>query len=844
MIVPLAQRITCAEEIFGSYLHPGAQGNFTKGNLIKEEEDTTFLWIEKTYNFNVDNYISTCTDILSLDSIDFNVLDETSQINSFVDQVLLNETEKVLPFQNQEEQQSDVKSARWGEETLTLIAKDAKTLIPLNQIDQDLTCKSFLDRKTFDPDLESIPTLTIQEIEKILEKYEKKISIKNAHKSHPFLWMTYYALALFNLEQNDMGINFKLLYDQYMIHAIFFQRAIERCKEFQREDLQNRIKKLENTYLKAYHTLIDQRDLYTEANLSQNPNLGYGNFIFKDHEFASSVVARDLEFLINKDKEPDEMNLLCTFYCRLAHKYGFVKKSGSIVQPVKTSDGFHTYDYKYYGTIDEFINLPMHNSSNEWIKQILQKPGKRTHLTSMLYFNEDKLFYTVKRDRSLISFSNGIFSTQLNQLFCWPHINSLPLQENKLAVANYIENTEFHNEIYELTISKTDDWYCLPTPYKNQIFDAQEHSEEVKRFIDIGTGRMLQRLGIDDWQFWMWFLGRRNTGKSTYVNFMENIFKKEDVGTLNDLCEEKFGASQFFTPNRKLLVVAPDVRKNTLPLSLLLSWVTGREKGSLPVKGKNVKEEDLDIPLVGASNINILYDQTHAMSRRTVYVYFDNQVQEVNVALGKLMKKYEIAILLKKWTAAYEKALEEHGNEDLDKWIPPYFNEMKTRMAADSNTILYFLTRSKYVTVVDRSKTATDSIHQKLVGSPMLDLEQTYEAWKHTLPKRKRNKALTWAPENYLGIFKDLNCVLFTYTGVWPPGSNTKHENAEFVSNCFMVSELKKYQYQYPSSIQSPKDLVTGVEKDDEYPSSQELNQGKRKRIEGNGNKQSKRNKN
>ena len=817
---PLKYRLQCTNEIFTDFLHPGCQVKY-KTSWPNQKENDFVKCYEKQYLLPRDNYISSCPDILLPEDCDLALGNEIGELNSYVNKIFVEEKSHDPLHKGDEPKPNRYLNSGgggeyngddptvgntppvrfpqkvvWGEETVSLLVKESKKHIPFQIIKDDEAEQAIEDFSIYE--YNQAFKLNAYELEKVLQRFEQQIQVKNnsISQSNAKFMMNHYALHIFKLA-DEKGINFKELYRRHLMFKFWFSATKQRCDTLQREDLKNRIKKVQEVYEKAFISLAHQKELFRLAGLEEKKDLGYVGFILEDCDLGSSVVSSSLEHLIMSDKDPDDMQQLSLFYCTLANQLNFVKKGGVVCSPVYTPDNQKTYDYEYFGTLEDFINFPLKNEEpNSWLRQVLSKQGKILNLASHLFLIEDKMFYTIKRDRSLFSFHNGMYNTQLNQMLCWPHVQSLRLEESKIAAANYIAS-EFHNEIYELTISKTGDWYSLPTPYKNQIFDAQEHSEEIKRFVDIASGRLLHRLGLDNWQFWMWFLGRRNTGKSTYISTFENIYKKDDIGTLSDLLEEKFGPGQFFAPNKKLLVVAPDIRKNNLPLGLLLSWITGTEKGALPLKGKSAAETDLNVPIMGASNVNVIFDSAQAAQRRTVYIYFKNEITNMNLGLGSLMKQWETAILLKKWTCAYHQALRDHGPHELWSWLPADLVKVRQDMAAESNSILYFLNNSKKIFQYDPAKpNEYNATAKRLGGTPFNLLGEEYNAWTGSLNMKKKKHALTWSTENCGPTFKDLRCGNFKFTGDWPEGvtdaENYKEE--EFITNLFILTDLKKYK--------------------------------------------------
>jgi phage/plasmid-associated DNA primase len=322
---------------------------------------------------------------------------------------------------------------------------------------------------------------------------------------------------------------------------------------------------------------------------------------------------------------------------------------------------------------------------------------------------------------------------------------------------------------------------------------------------------MLQRLGTDNWQFVLWCIGKAGTGKSTFANLFAHIYSKEDVGTLSQIIEEKFGMQHFFDPVPKFVVLAPDLSKGiSLPLTIFLNWISA-ESACLPRKNKGAIERDLDIPFIAASNIMALLDIKDALARRCAFLKFVKTIRKSNTRLLDYIVKNELPIIIKKFTLAYWHYFQKYGHEDIWSWIPAYFRETREEMAAESNSIRFWLKRSGKVDVLPEEIRKVKNEFTNLMCTPLTRLEDHYNEWKKTLPGKEKESALKWTFENYAPIFEELKCPLVKVEECfWPPNSNLPHhlmKNEWMVRNCVIVEDAKSFTQQLQQQgTQAPQD--------------------------------------
>jgi hypothetical protein len=85
----------------------------------------------------------------------------------------------------------------------------------------------------------------------------------------------------------------------------------------------------------------------------------------------------------------------------------------------------------------------------------------------------------------------------------------------------------------------------IPTPYFDSILKYQKFEDEVCNWAYVMGGRLCFDVGeLDGWQVIPFFKGIARSGKSTLITkVFKKFYENEDVGTLSNNIEKKFGLS-------------------------------------------------------------------------------------------------------------------------------------------------------------------------------------------------------------------------------------------------------------------------------------------------------------
>jgi hypothetical protein len=425
------------------------------------------------------------------------------------------------------------------------------------------------------------------------------------------------------------------------------------------------------------------------------------NLLDSDYDYLQDIEPTCMERsnVLDMSKITNYQKLIFGIKVRITEK-NLRKADDMCMQLEKTPDGFNTRYWTEVESIRTFCNRVSDISNNYplWCCATSPPSNLTTVVTRLTESNEG--FKDVVKDRHLFSFNNGIYETNwadpdTDQVIGkWhPYLESVKGVEVGAIDDDRVSCKYFNTDFEDYT--HISDWYDIPTPHFQGIMDYQEFPEEVCRWMYVlAIGRFLYEVGeLDDWQVLAYLLGKAKTGKSTIcAGVCKGIFDSQDVGTLSNNGEKKFGLSALCN---KLAFVAPEVKENcSLEQAEFQSMISG-EVVSIAEKFKTARTMKWTVPSVWAGNQVPGYsDNSGSISRRLVVFEFVNTVLHANTQLGKLLKA-EIPLLIQKGNMAYLEAVRNHGTKDLwDGVLPKYFKETSASVQSQTNSLVAFLDSS------------------------------------------------------------------------------------------------------------------------------------------------------
>ena len=303
-------------------------------------------------------------------------------------------------------------------------------------------------------------------------------------------------------------------------------------------------------------------------------------------------------------------------------------------------------------------------------------------------------FQSIKKDRTVFAFSNGIYVTADRQLDSgeWlDHFYEYGVESiDEDIVACRFFDFPFRNEIFE-----DKHWSEIPTPHVDRIIHAQGFHEigedqEVVGVMWAYIGRCLHEAGsLDNWQTAPFWKGKAGTGKSTVVDkIIGQFFDMEDTGNLSNNTEKQFGLQNQYD---KLVVVAPEVKGDFAMNQAEFQQIVSAERMTIARKSKDVAIIKWTAPIAMAGNeMPDWSDKAGSLQRRWVVFEFTKKVKQKDTKLQEKIMG-EMDAIIKKANIAYLGYVHLVGEDDIWKRLPKYFHDQQKKVAEHTNPLYDFL---------------------------------------------------------------------------------------------------------------------------------------------------------
>lgn len=357
----------------------------------------------------------------------------------------------------------------------------------------------------------------------------------------------------------------------------------------------------------------------------------------------------------------------------------YKKEAGWILKPV---DGVPTHyeDHLEYGNyLDELFECKELPTYRIYRKKVTHRHQLIDYLKT---YNDVELRF-IKRDPYIYSFNNGYFNIKTQEF---------NLYEDKVY--------DFCSSVY---VKKDFDIELLNTPFnkiKTPLFDKllKYHIPDNKVYkIILGLiGRLFyQCKEFDNWQCMLFIKGQANTGKSTFLEIIENFFNIRDIGTISENMEKTFGLQNLYN---KRIVISSDIPaklSEKLDKATLQKMISG-EKLNIAIKNAEARTEDWKPSIMMAGNFLPDYeDSAGSVSRRFAIVDMGRKVIEKDASLKSKILENEMVYLLVKFTKAYFYYLEKFKDIVFEDWGKKYnieyFDKARDEFKQESDILYAFL---------------------------------------------------------------------------------------------------------------------------------------------------------
>ena len=394
----------------------------------------------------------------------------------------------------------------------------------------------------------------------------------------------------------------------------------------------------------------------------------------------------------------------------------YKKENGWILKPV---DGIPTY-YEDHLEYSEYLDEIFQDKELQTYRIFRRKVSHKHQLIDYLTTYNDIELPFIKRDPYIYSFNNGYFNIK-TQEFKEYDLNTV----YNFCSGVYIKQ-DFNVNLLTLPFNE------IKTPLFDKLLTYHIKNEEVYNIVLCLLGRLFYETGeLDNWQCMLFIKGQGNTGKSTLINIIENLFAPRMKGTINSTLEKTFGLQTLYN---KRIVISPDIPlklSERLDATTLQSMISG-ESVSVPVKNGEARDIIWKPQLLFAGNFLPDYcDKSGSISRRLAIVDMGKKVIEKEASLKNRILTEEIAILLIKFIKAYHFYIKKFGEIVFEDWGKKfgvkYFDKAREEFKQESDILYAFLTAPP-----GTNKTKSSDIwieHKEGEITPLETLKKTFKTY-------------------------------------------------------------------------------------------------------------------
>jgi len=394
----------------------------------------------------------------------------------------------------------------------------------------------------------------------------------------------------------------------------------------------------------------------------------------------------------------DEMSPFQRGICACLHELslrGWKRYKGACCHQLVV-DGHFTRAWSRVKEIKEFVSeMADKDSHYERWRDLTTKGSTFNEVARHLEVCTDHQFPEIKKNRQCWSFKNGMFCGKVWKEDLQRYVAEfLPYESREFQMLDpsVVAAKYFEKEFVDHTQEK--DWYEIPTKHMQSILDYQGFNEDVCRWTYVMIGRLAYEIGEvgENWQIIPFFKGVARSGKSTLVTRVcKAIFETEDVRTLSNNIETKFGLSSIYDG---FMFLAPEIKGNIQLEQAEFQSIVSGEDVSLAVKHEKAKSIVWKVPGVLAGNqIPDWRDNAGSILRRILPWNFGRQVKDADPHLDRKLDE-EFPLILQKCVLGYLDYVDKFADKDIWNCVPRYFKTIQEDLAKNVSTLLHFMTSS------------------------------------------------------------------------------------------------------------------------------------------------------
>ena len=374
------------------------------------------------------------------------------------------------------------------------------------------------------------------------------------------------------------------------------------------------------------------------------------------------------------------------------YKAGYRRYKGQCCEEMKTVEGHRTRAWQPKFTIEQFVYSLAQKDDNFEVWQNFTSRGNvfRDVIDNMSKCL-DAQFPEITKRRHVWSFKNGVFVGKewipergVYDCCFYPYDS----QKFRCLDPTIIACKYFDQQFDDF--SHLENWQDIPTPWFDSVLKYQKFEDEVCNWAYVMGGRLCFDVGeLDGWQVIPFFKGIARSGKSTLITkVFKKFYENEDVGTLSNNIEKKFGLSAI---KDSFMFIAPEVKGDlALEQAEFQSMVSG-EDVSVAVKNKTAVSIEWNVPgVLGGNEVPNWKDNSGSVLCRILAWNFSKQVRDADPQLDEKLNR-ELPIILLKCVKAYLDYSNKYRNKDIWNVVPEYFKKIQKQVAMVASTLHNFL---------------------------------------------------------------------------------------------------------------------------------------------------------
>ena len=402
------------------------------------------------------------------------------------------------------------------------------------------------------------------------------------------------------------------------------------------------------------------------------------------------LVAGISKFSMADPGEANRVQKLILYLLNVAQTKGYRRRNGEMYRRVSAPGDLACYDthaWQRECDMQEFVYESCRKEVNfDMWSCLTWAKVNMTSATDYLQSCRDVQLPDLKKDRHVFSFEDGVYLADKDR-FCpygTPEHSAIPTD---VVAAKYFPLKFGPTYGLDSRLSWYDD---IKTPHVQTILDFQDMPAEVSRWMYVMLGRMLYELNEKDrWSVIPYLKGAASSGKSTILEHVcSGFYEPEDVGTLSNNIEKKFGISAL---SGKFIFIGPEIKADMkLDQAEFQSMVSG-ESVQVAVKMKTAHSQKWTAPGALAGNeVPNWVDNSGSINRRIVLFEFPKQVHTSDMSLGMKIDN-EIPAILLKCNRAYLSAVNLYAKNNIWNHLPAQFHTSKDELTENVNSIVSFL---------------------------------------------------------------------------------------------------------------------------------------------------------